>query len=240
MWLLYTDRPGYASRLLLANIDHVSEFWALQLTENSSVYSAQGRLQKVPCRRRIFRLWAGESLRGTAEWARDGREHGRDFRSNSAVQGNSSALGLILGRAITCLVTCLNTNRVPQLRAKFILHLNTMFKGILPPRRVPTPEFTIVSPLVDNGKENLPASPALHPEASQNGKVAAVSKSGKAAATTQDKPKRKKGGDVPPHTAPITVSTDREFDRLLVRAVVEVPQSSALLLSCFYFLGFIG
>lgn len=54
MWLLYTDRPGYASRLLLVNIDHVSELWALQLTGNTSVYSAQGRLQKVPCRRRLF------------------------------------------------------------------------------------------------------------------------------------------------------------------------------------------
>jgi hypothetical protein len=90
-----------------------------------------------------------------------------------------------------------------------------MFKGILPPRRVATPEFTIVNPLVENGKENLPASPALHLEASQNGKVAAASKSGKAAATAQDKPKRKKGGDASPHTAPITISTDREFDRLL-------------------------
>ncbi|KAH9041609.1 armadillo-type protein [Lactarius pseudohatsudake] len=90
-----------------------------------------------------------------------------------------------------------------------------MFKGILPPRRVPTPEFTIVSPLVDNGKENLPTSPPLHPEASQNGKVATAAKSGKAAAAAQDKPKRKKGGDVPPHTAPIENTTDREFDRLL-------------------------
>ncbi|KAI9439764.1 armadillo-type protein [Lactarius indigo] len=90
-----------------------------------------------------------------------------------------------------------------------------MFKGILPPRRVPTPEFTIVSPLVENGKENLPTSPALHPEASQNGKVAATAKSGKAPAAAQDKPKRKKGGDVPPHTAPIANTTDREFDRLL-------------------------
>ncbi len=101
-----------------------------------------------------------------------------------------------------------------------------MFKGILPPRRVPTPEFTIVSPLVENGKENLPASPALHPEASQNGKVAAAAKSGKAAAAAQDKPKRRKGGDVPPHTAPIANSTDREFDRLLVRAIAAVPPVS--------------
>jgi hypothetical protein len=115
-----------------------------------------------------------------------------------------------------------------------------MFKGILPPRRAPTPEFTIVSPLLENGKENLPASPALHPEASQNGKVVAVSKSGKAAATAQDKPKRKKGGDAPPHTAPIAISTDREFDRLLVRAVATVPRSPTLLLTRLYFLGFVG
>ena len=93
-------------------------------------------------------------------------------------------------------------------------------KGILPPRRIPSPEFTIVSPLVDNGKENLPtSSPALHFEASPNGKAAAAAKSGKAAAAAQDKPKRKKGGDVPPHAAPIVNSTDREFDRLLVRAI---------------------
>ena len=98
-----------------------------------------------------------------------------------------------------------------------------MFKGILPPRRVPTPEFTIVSPLIENGKENLPTSPALHPEASPIGKVAV--KSGKAAAAAQDKPKRKKGGDVPPNTAPIANFTDREFDRLLVRAIAVVSQS---------------
>ena len=85
---------------------------------------------------------------------------------------------------------------------------HTMFKGILPPRRVPTPEFTIVSPLVENGK------------------VAAAAKSGKAAAAAQDKPKRRKGGDVPPHTAPIANSTDREFDRLLVRAIAAVPPVS--------------
>lgn len=95
----------------------------------------------------------------------------------------------------------------------------TMFKGILPPRRAPSPEFTIVNPLVENGKENLPNPPARHPEAlsqTSNGKVAAVPKSAKATAT-QDKSKRRKG-DVPPHTAPATTSTDREFDRLLVRA----------------------
>ena len=112
-----------------------------------------------------------------------------------------------------------------------------MFKGILPPRRVPTPEFTIVSPLVENGKENLPTSPAPHPEASQNGKVATPAKSGKAAPATQDKPKRKKGGDAPPHTAPIAISTDREFDRLLVRAIVVVP---SLLLTRFLFWVFVG
>ena len=133
----------------------------------------------------------------------------------------------------------MNTNRVSTVaRAKFIPHLNTMFKGILPPRRAATPEFTIVSPLVENGKENLPASPALHPEVSQNGKIAAVSKSGKAAATTQDKPKRKKGGDVhphTPHTAPIAVSTDREFDRLLVCAVAAVPNLLHFCSAVFYF-----
>lgn len=92
-----------------------------------------------------------------------------------------------------------------------------MFKGILPPRRAASPEFTIVSPLIENGKENLPNPPARRPEAaSPNGKVAATPKSAKAI-TTQDKSKRRKG-DVPPHTAPTTNSTDREFDRLLVRA----------------------
>ena len=92
-----------------------------------------------------------------------------------------------------------------------------MFKGILPPRRAASPEFTIVSPLIENGKENLPNPPARRPEApSPNGKVAVTPKSAKAT-TTQDKSKRRKG-DVPPHTAPATNSTDREFDRLLVRA----------------------
>ncbi|KAI0255156.1 armadillo-type protein [Lactifluus subvellereus] len=85
-----------------------------------------------------------------------------------------------------------------------------MFKGILPPRRVPSSEFIIVSPLADNGKENLP-SPLVHPESSPNAKAAAA-KSGKAAAA-QEKPKRKKG-DIS-HTATVTNSTDREFDRLL-------------------------
>jgi hypothetical protein len=90
-----------------------------------------------------------------------------------------------------------------------------MFKGILPPRRAPSPEFTIVSPLAENGKENLPSPPPLRPEASPNGKVvAAASKSAKGA--SQDKSKRRKGDG--PHTAPASNSTDREFDRLLVRA----------------------
>ena len=86
-----------------------------------------------------------------------------------------------------------------------------MFKGILPPRRAPSPEFTIVSPLTENGKENLPSPP----EASPNGKVVpAAPKSAKVAA--QDKSKRKKGDTST--TAPALNSTDREFDRLLVRA----------------------
>lgn len=95
----------------------------------------------------------------------------------------------------------------------------TMFKGILPPRRAPSPEFTIVNPLVENGKENLPNPLARRPEApsqTSNGKVAVAPRSTKAT-TTQDKSKHRKG-DVPPHTAPATASTDREFDRLLVRA----------------------
>ncbi|KAH9957444.1 armadillo-type protein [Russula dissimulans] len=84
-----------------------------------------------------------------------------------------------------------------------------MFKGILPPRRIPSPEFTIVNPLAENGKENLP-SPAAHHhlEASPNVKA----KSSKAPA--QEKSKRKKGDMT--HTAPTTTdSTEREFDRLL-------------------------
>ncbi len=90
-----------------------------------------------------------------------------------------------------------------------------MFKGILPPRRALSPEFTIVSPLVENGKENLPSPPPVRPEASPNGKVVvAAPKSAKAAA--HDKSKRRKG-DVS-HTAPASNSTDHEFDRLLVRA----------------------
>ena len=93
-----------------------------------------------------------------------------------------------------------------------------MFKGILPPRRVPSTEFIIVSPLAENGKENMPSPPLAHPEAASlaatpNGK-GTPAKSAKAA--TQDKSKRRKG-DVP-NTAPISNSTDREFDRLLVRA----------------------
>ncbi|KAH9995651.1 armadillo-type protein [Russula compacta] len=86
-----------------------------------------------------------------------------------------------------------------------------MFKGILPPRRAPSSEFIIVTPLAENGKENLPSPPARPEAASPNGKVATPTKSGKA--VTQDKSKRKKG-DIP-HTAPAMNSTDREFDRLL-------------------------
>ena len=85
-----------------------------------------------------------------------------------------------------------------------------MFKGILPPRRAPSPEFTILNPFAENGKENLPSPPPASP----NGKVLpATPKSAKAAA--QDKSKRRKG-DIS-HTAPALNSTDREFDRLLVR-----------------------
>jgi hypothetical protein len=91
-----------------------------------------------------------------------------------------------------------------------------MFKGILPPRRAPSPEFTIVSPLAENGKENLPSPLPVRPEAaSPNGKVVPTTpKSAKAAA--QDKSKRRKGDTL--YTAPSSNSTDREFDRLLVRA----------------------
>jgi hypothetical protein len=77
-----------------------------------------------------------------------------------------------------------------------------------------------VTPLAENGKENLPSpSPSAYPEASPNGKVAslvtgAATKPAKAAA--QDKSKRRKG-DVS-HTAPASNSTDRDFDRLLVCA----------------------
>jgi hypothetical protein len=92
--------------------------------------------------------------------------------------------------------------------------ITLMFKGILPPRRVPSTEFIIVSPLVENGKENLPSPSPAHPEAaSPNGKATPATKSAKAAA--QDKSKRRKG-DVS-HAAPTSNSTDREFDRLLVR-----------------------
>ena len=90
-----------------------------------------------------------------------------------------------------------------------------MFKGILPPRRVPSTEFIIVSPLAENGKENLPSpSPVLPETASPNGKATPATKSVKAVA--QDKSKRRRG-DVS-HAAPASNSTDREFDRLLVRA----------------------
>jgi hypothetical protein len=95
---------------------------------------------------------------------------------------------------------------------------NTMFKGILPPRRVPSSEFIIVNPLPDNGKENLP-SPPLHPPASSPN---AKAKSAKAA--SQDKSKRKKGDLSHPISALTSSTTDREFDRLLVRgATSELP-----------------
>jgi hypothetical protein len=95
-----------------------------------------------------------------------------------------------------------------------------MFKGILPPRRAPSPEFTIVSPLAENGKENLPSPPPASP----NGKVVpAAPKAVKAAA--QDKSKRRKGDTS--HTAPTSNSTDREFDRLLVRARDWAPTHNA-------------
>lgn len=126
-----------------------------------------------------------------------------------------------LGRAITCIDHM--TRHEPRFSAIYSqAHrferdtsplLNTMFKGILPPRRVPSSEFIIVSPLVDNGKENLP-SPLVHPESSPNAKAAAA-KSAKAV-TPQDKSKRSKGEIS--RTATVATSTDREFDRLLVRA----------------------
>lgn len=107
-----------------------------------------------------------------------------------------------------------------------------MFKGILPPRRVPSTEFIIVNPLAENGKENLPnpPPPPTHPN-SPNGKIAVAAKPGKA--VTQDKSKRRKG-DVP-HTAPGTNATDREFDRLLVRACQGLSGLSGSFLFYFYF-----
>ena len=85
----------------------------------------------------------------------------------------------------------------------------------------------------------MPNPPARRPEApsTPNGnlKVAAAPKSAKAT-TTQDKSKRRKG-DLSPHTAPATNSTDREFDRLLVRAChglmsPDNPALSSILISC--------
>jgi hypothetical protein len=99
-----------------------------------------------------------------------------------------------------------------------------MFKGILPPRRIPSSEFIIVNPLAENGKENLPNPPPSHHHHSEaasspNGKVAAAMKPGKAA-TTKDKSKHRKA-DTISHTASAQAnSTDREFDRLLVSTCV--------------------
>lgn len=65
-----------------------------------------------------------------------------------------------------------------------------------------------MSPLAENGKENLPSPLPVRPEASPNGKVVPVVK-----AVAHDKSKRRKGDTS--HTAPASNSTDREFDRLL-------------------------
>ncbi|KAI0264348.1 armadillo-type protein [Gloeopeniophorella convolvens] len=84
-----------------------------------------------------------------------------------------------------------------------------MFKGILPPRRVPSSEFIIVNPLANSGKENVPGSP-VYQDASPAAKAAA-SKSSKN--VSQEKSKRKKGDA---HVAASgATSMEREFDRLL-------------------------
>jgi hypothetical protein len=110
MWLLYTDRPGYASRLLLANYRPRERVWAL---ESRAFTAPKDNCRKVPCERGYSDCGRGCLDGGLLSGRGMGASTGAIFRSKSALQGNSSALGLILGRTITCPVTCTNTNRVP-------------------------------------------------------------------------------------------------------------------------------
>ena len=92
-----------------------------------------------------------------------------------------------------------------------------MFKGILPSRRIPSGDFTIITNLVDNqGKENLPAvSPTNLTQM-----PAAKMKAAKAFIPNGDrkkKPDTKKPNHIP---MPENTVSPQAFDKLLVSTAI--------------------
>lgn len=83
-----------------------------------------------------------------------------------------------------------------------------MFKGILPPRRVPSADFTVITNLVDGqGKENLPQP------ATTKTKQRSVSKGFGLSSEKKKKSVSKKSKDI---QMPDTPVSGEAFDKLLV------------------------
>ena len=120
MWLLYTDRPGYASRLLLANYRPREERGRCRLerrqrrrTTEEGAFAKEG----IPdCGR-------GRLDGGLLSGRGMGASTGARFRPKSGNRGlameNVRPLGLILGRTVTCLSRA--QTRTASLRAMFVL-----------------------------------------------------------------------------------------------------------------------
>jgi len=92
----------------------------------------------------------------------------------------------------------------------------TMFKGILPARRVPSTDFTIITNLADGqGKENQPELGNHHPQMPATNKSRTASKGFMQSSSN----KRKKTGTKRSKDTPVIDSTPvsgEAFDKLLV------------------------
>jgi hypothetical protein len=92
-----------------------------------------------------------------------------------------------------------------------------MFKGILPSRRIPSGDFTIITNLVDDhAKENQynPSSQTQVPQAATKGRTGT-----KGFLQMNEKKKKsdsKKANDPAPKQIPDTLISPQEFDKLLV------------------------
>ena len=89
---------------------------------------------------------------------------------------------------------------------------STMFKSILPSKRVPSTDFSIITDLVDGqGKENLPTQ-SVQPQILAN-KARSVNKGFMQTHEKKKKAEPKRSKDISPPETPIT---GEAFDKLLV------------------------
>jgi hypothetical protein len=96
-----------------------------------------------------------------------------------------------------------------------------MFKGILPAKRIPSTEFSMVTNLAEaSGKENMPGGAVLPPPS--KGTRQATATKGLGLGQPQDKKKRgdAKKGKVTPEPQPLDApDMNMAFDKLLVSRV---------------------